>query len=51
MGLAFESFRRLPLVLDAERATENGPSTGGRTGAVISSDVMGARYTRSPMTK
>ena len=32
MGLAFESFRRLPLVLDAERATENGPSTGGELG-------------------
>jgi hypothetical protein len=32
MGLAFESFRRLPLVLDAERATENGPSTGANWG-------------------
>jgi hypothetical protein len=32
MGLAFESFRRLPLVLDAERATENGLGTGGELG-------------------
>jgi hypothetical protein len=32
MGLAFDSFRRLPLVFDAERATENGPSTGGELG-------------------
>jgi hypothetical protein len=32
MGLAFDSFRRLPLVLDAERTTENGPSTRGELG-------------------
>src|SRR5246127_1845267 len=32
MGLAFESFRRLPLVLDAERVTENGSSTGANWG-------------------
>jgi hypothetical protein len=30
--LAFESFRRLPLMLDEERPKENGPSTRGELG-------------------
>lgn len=30
---------------------ENRPSTGGRTGAITSSDVMGEHYIRSSMTK